>query len=622
MKRIFIKYISFLLVTAVGLTACQEDFETQLNRTGDFNTVNKNLLQVLDQDLDADLFLQAVETAGLSEVLTGSQEVTLFVPTNAALQRTVESLGFKKVSEVPANALAALLQYHIVDGNVTSGQLSTTQVATRLPGSDIGVVVSNGTVFLNGESRVVNADNEATNGVVHIIDLTLDSPPVNSIDALVDALDGSGFSLLNALVDQADLSGFLASTDGLTVFAPTDDAFAAAGIDADAIASLSPEVAASILQYHVLNGYIYSVQVSSGRVFTLQGSEGEARGITISAGNNVILNPNGGPNSSIVNFNVVATNGVVHVINQVLFPEPYIYEAATAQAEVADGFDFVFESYGNVLAAATEEYNSLLSSEEEYTVLAPFGGNINPAEATQAEIDSFAAAHVFEGIIELDEIASGNKITSLGGEEYFVTQNSLGTYINGAVTTTRFNSGGNVVKDAPVYNGIISSMGSPLPPLPESDVIATLAGIDSLTIFSAMLARAELAGGEGVTVFAVPNSIMLDVLNASFGTTFDAATWVSIVGTSTSEDVQEVVTEITSDLVVSDVAFAVDIDADFPTLTTASANELSFIVDDEGNVVIARVLEQDGVPFEANINFTQSDIPGNNGVVHVIDDIF
>jgi uncharacterized surface protein with fasciclin (FAS1) repeats len=134
-----------------------------------------------------------------------------------------------------------------------------------------------------------------------------------SVGTIVDTAIGAGnFSTLVAAVTAADLVETLSGTGPFTVFAPTDEAFAAlpAGV-LDAL--LLPEnkaVLAQILTYHVVSGTVMAADVTDGDVATVEGSN-----ITLSTASGVTVN-----GANVVSADVMASNGVIHAIDAVILP--------------------------------------------------------------------------------------------------------------------------------------------------------------------------------------------------------------------------------------------------------------------------------------------------------------
>lgn len=112
----------------------------------------------------------ALKEANLVETLKGKGPFTVFAPTDEAFAKlpkgTVESLLKDK------KALTNILLYHVVSGNVTSGEVVKLKSATTLAKSDVKIKVEDGKVFINN-AQVTTADVMASNGVIHIIDTVL-----------------------------------------------------------------------------------------------------------------------------------------------------------------------------------------------------------------------------------------------------------------------------------------------------------------------------------------------------------------------------------------------------------------------------------------------------------------
>jgi uncharacterized surface protein with fasciclin (FAS1) repeats len=132
------------------------------------------------------------------------------------------------------------------------------------------------------------------------------------------ASSNSDFSTLVTAVKTADLAGTLSGPGPFTLFAPTNEAFAA--LPAGTLDSLlKPEnkgTLASILTYHVVSGSVYAKDVKAGSVVTVNGAK-----FTVSmSGGSVYLTDDKGNMAKIVTTDIAATNGVIHVINAVLLP--------------------------------------------------------------------------------------------------------------------------------------------------------------------------------------------------------------------------------------------------------------------------------------------------------------
>ncbi|MFM2000002.1 MAG: hypothetical protein RL204_1949, partial [Bacteroidota bacterium] len=240
--------------------------------------------------------------------LTLGGPFTVFAPTDAAFAALPAGVLDALLAD-PSGELTSILLYHVLSGTVLSTDLSDGQTATTLLGEDITVTINGSGVFIN-DAQVIIADLVADNGVVHVIDAILTQPvavPATVWDIIVNSPD---HTVLETAVLAAGLDDELASAGPFTVFAPTDDAFAA--LPAGTIASLlaNPTLLTSILLYHVASGNVLSGDLSDGQsIETLQGQSVE---ISI-MGSTVSVN-----DADVIVADLVAENGVVHVIDGVL----------------------------------------------------------------------------------------------------------------------------------------------------------------------------------------------------------------------------------------------------------------------------------------------------------------
>ncbi len=109
----------------------------------------------------------ALKAAGLVETLKGEGPFTVFAPTDEAFAKLPE--GTVEALLEDTEKLTAILTYHVVAGRVTSDQVVQLDRATTVNGQDVKIKVKGGSVYVNG-AKVVQADVEASNGVIHVID--------------------------------------------------------------------------------------------------------------------------------------------------------------------------------------------------------------------------------------------------------------------------------------------------------------------------------------------------------------------------------------------------------------------------------------------------------------------
>ena len=271
----------------------------------------QTVVDVIVNSADHDTLEAAVVAAGLADDLSGTGPFTVFAPTDAAFAYlpagTIETLLMD-----PTGALSNILLYHVVGGLALSTDLTDGQTITTLQGQDITVTLLTSGVMIN-QAMVTVADIQTGNGVVHVIDAVLlpQAPQTNTIlDIVVNSAD---HDTLEAAVIAAGLADELSGPGPFTVFAPTDAAFA--NLPAGTIEALLANTSdlTNILLYHVVGAQALSTDLTDGQtVTTLQG---QLVTVTINA-NGVMINQ-----AMVTVADIMADNGVVHVIDAVLLPE-------------------------------------------------------------------------------------------------------------------------------------------------------------------------------------------------------------------------------------------------------------------------------------------------------------
>jgi uncharacterized surface protein with fasciclin (FAS1) repeats len=255
----------------------------------------------------------AVGAAGLGQYLSAPGPFTVFAPTDDAIVALTAALEITAEELLASPDLADILKYHVVEGVAMSADLSDGQTIATLLGPDVTVTINAEGVFIN-DAMVTVADIEADNGVVHVIDAVL-IPPTPETNTVVDIIVNSeDHTLLELAVGAAGLVETLSGEGPFTVFAPTDAAIVALtealNVTAEELLAL-PELS-DILKYHVVAGTALSTDLSDGQsITTLLGTDVT---VTINA-EGVFIN-----DAQVVVADILADNGVVHVIDAVLLP--------------------------------------------------------------------------------------------------------------------------------------------------------------------------------------------------------------------------------------------------------------------------------------------------------------
>lgn len=588
--------VACLLIAAMpySVTAdATEDIPTNAAGTG----VHNSLVAALTQ-------------AGLVATLQGDGPFTVFAPTDQAFTDAgIDLTTFDTPEE--NETLADILLYHVLAGNVNSSQVTDGLSVVMANGDKASFTVTNDSVMI-GDATVTTADVEASNGIIHVIDKVLMPPPgdicynvishtivpgatnlicnsymfvenytmggqtitgcyntvthqVSTISAaecgaymwtpaVNIAMTAQATTIHTALVAAlaaVDLVTTLSGDAEYTVFAPSDDAFAAAGIDLDTF-DTDEEIAAlaDILLYHVVAGTTLSSDLAEGAntVVAVNGDK-----LTINAANGAVTV--GTEEATVTLADVPASNGVIHVIDKVLTPpagdicynvvshtivpgatnlicNSYMFvENYTMGGQTITGcYNVITHQVADISAAecgaymwtpavniamtaqATTIHTALvaalgvadlvttLSGDTEYTVFAP---SDDAFAAAGIDLDSFdtdeeiaALAdillyHVVAGTTLSTDLAVGaNTVTAANGDELTITVSDTGVAVgaDGAVVT---------LADVPASNGVIHVIDKVLTP-PADDPFA---GVDCAVTIGLT------SDGYGFT----PSSVTIDV---------------------------------------------------------------------------------------------------------------
>jgi uncharacterized surface protein with fasciclin (FAS1) repeats len=262
----------------------------------------------------------AVGSAGLAGTLSANGPFTVLAPTDRAFgllpSGLIGSLG---------GALADVLRYHVIPGDVRASTVVTLSSATTDEGSSLAIQVDAGTVVLDGRVQVTFTDITTANGVIHVLDAVL--VPGDFPGTIVDVLAASPrFSTLVDAVGTAGLAGTLATDNGgagFTVFAPTN-----AGFDRlpdgllDSVAMAGD--LGTVLLYHALGAEVDSAGASAADGSTVQtlatdpnaGGAAFLLAVDLDADQDLFLD-----GRTEVTFTDIRTrNGIVHVLDSVLIP--------------------------------------------------------------------------------------------------------------------------------------------------------------------------------------------------------------------------------------------------------------------------------------------------------------
>ncbi len=305
---------SCLVLASILFFSCSDDKETIVPIS------DKTITEVVNTNADFSLLKTALVHADLLTTLNGAGPFTVFAPNNEAFEKS----GFtseNSIKAIPSETLKNILLYHVLGNKTVSTAIPTAMntSVTTAKGDNLFVSKYDKGVFING-SKVINADINAKNGVIHVIDRVLIPADGNVVTT---ALNNENFTYLVAAVLRAsegavDVKSALESAGPLTVFAPTNQAFIDAGFPTIAsIQAADPATLTSILTTHVLSARVFSNQVENNLSVTTLGQSS----LLFNINSNVTVKGSGNAApATITGFDMLTTNGVIHVIDKVLLP--------------------------------------------------------------------------------------------------------------------------------------------------------------------------------------------------------------------------------------------------------------------------------------------------------------
>jgi uncharacterized surface protein with fasciclin (FAS1) repeats len=376
MKSILVKLSALTLIVGIAFTSCkktndgtsiepvgqeEQNIRTQANEAIAFNTRevsnhssnirgllasaglnyrgnNKNIVQIAQSLPIFKSLVAAVVKCDLAGALSNPNlNGTVFAPTDAAFAKLPAPFNNETNISAITSAdqiafLKSVLLYHVIGvkvnkADIASGRSSAATLKTATVANDNKVYLSNnyGLLLLNGNSLVLLPDVQANNGVIHVIDDVLLYPTQNIAQV---ATGNADFTTLVAALVKTNLVNVFTGSGDFTVFAPTNAAFAKLpapfnnAANVNAISSQAQiDALANILKYHVSGSRYFAWDLgvfssiptlAAAPNNTLRGVLGLDMGYVKGNSNNKF--------STAKPANVLTTNGVVQIINEVLLP--------------------------------------------------------------------------------------------------------------------------------------------------------------------------------------------------------------------------------------------------------------------------------------------------------------
>ena len=309
--------LCFFVATSFLITSCSSDDDNQVK-------VDNTITGVASKNPEFSILVEALVNTDLAATLQGTDNYTVFAPTNAAF---TAYLGTTNINAVPTATLKELLLNHVLVGTKKAADLSTKYEKTLAKGAasttntlSMFVNVTGGTVKLNGTATVTTADVAASNGVIHIVDKVIELPTVAT-----HAIANSNFTTLVSVLNRPNQPNFATTLSGagtFTVFAPTNAAFTSLDTElaaAGGIAGVSADNLTKVLQYHVVSpANVLAASLTEGQLVTPILLPAQQFTIQLTGGAKIKDSRN--RLSNIIITDVQCSNGVIHAIDKVLLP--------------------------------------------------------------------------------------------------------------------------------------------------------------------------------------------------------------------------------------------------------------------------------------------------------------
>jgi uncharacterized surface protein with fasciclin (FAS1) repeats len=443
----------------------------------------------------------ALEAAGLVETLQGEGPFTVFAPTDEAFAAL--PAGALEGLLADPEALKSVLLYHVLGGALKAADVvgfDGTKIES-LSGEPFEVKLDGDNVLIN-QAKVITTDLEGSNGVIHVIDAVILPPSMMAKPSIVDiAIENGNFTTLVKALEAAGLVDTLKAEGPFTVFAPTDEAFAALPEGALDGLLADPEALKKVLLYHVVDGKVLSADAIGLAGQSVETLSGDSFNVKLE-GDKLMINE-----AAVTTPDIEGSNGVIHVIDSVILPpaeETMGDKGTIVDIAVADG------RFTTLVTALTEAgLAEALQAEGPFTVFAPTDDAF--AALPEGTLDALIADKEALSNVLLYHVAEGKNmaadVVELNGK---MLETLLGQYVDIAVEgeNVTVDQAKVVITDIEADNGVIHVIDAVL--LPETRTIAEIAAESE--DFSTLVTALEAAGlvealqGEGpFTVFAPTN---------------------------------------------------------------------------------------------------------------------
>jgi transforming growth factor-beta-induced protein len=433
-ENLLVNTATVILVDVAADNGVIHVIDAVLTPPADKGTPTMNIVDTAVAAGDFGTLVTALQAAGLDATLADeTQSFTVFAPTDAAFAMIDPETLNLLIADT--DALSSVLLQHVVSGEVNSVTAYTLNgsSATTASGAAIPVAINTELDTLTfGGATVQTTDIYTTNGIIHVIDtvviadVELPTPAASIVDV---AVSNGSFTTLVAALQATGLDTVLDDQEStFTVFAPTDAAFALLGQDTIDALLADPDTLKDILLYHVISGSEIlqdaAITVAQSESNKADMANGRQTALTL-AGSTLYINK-----SAVSLADVMADNGVIHVVDQVILPPPAVTDSTQTIVDIA----LANENFSTLVAALTaaDLVTTLSDETATFTVFAPTNAAFDKIADTAladllADTDALTDVllkHVISGAT-IDSVsayaANGGVVTSIGNDSLGVS---------------------------------------------------------------------------------------------------------------------------------------------------------------------------------------------------------
>lgn len=580
--------IASLLIATVPMTVSAD--ETQDIPTNAANTGSHNSL------------VAALNHVNLTSVLQGTGPFTVFAPTDAAFQAAGVDLADFSTDEANAT-LRDILLYHVLSGSVPASAVTDGMEATMENGDNVTFTVApTGGVAIQG-ANVTTANVNASNGIIHVIDQVL-LPPVDTPAAgpgsFIEVANSTGaHGLFIEALTATGLNYFLTMADNLTVFAPTDAAFTAAGVDSAFIQNESnADFLGYVLANHVVEGLVYGADVTDGL------------GVTTFYGGTLAASVTNGTVSiagaDVTTADVMVDNGIIHVIDAVFTLPSEVQMMVNIILAVGDTNNDSMISWPEFEAFITLDDDEFSGSAYETASMAHF----NQSDANN---DSLLDATELLAFAELENAYEHDDEAPTGPQGEICYNVVTHTIVPGADQTTceAYMYVENMTMGNMTYTGCYNTV--------THQITNVTQAVCEAYMWTPAVSLAMTAGATGIHTSLVAALGVAGLVETLSGTTnytvfapsdeAFAAAGIDLSAFTTTEEIAQLA-DILLYHVVAGTTMSTDLTEGMTTVAAANGDNLTIHVTGSSVMVGASMA-----------NVTLANVPASNGVIHVIDQV-